>query len=125
MSLFATNPVTLNNGADHIFSFQAQLSTSKSTQTAGRWIEDAADIEDESIIDVKHDVSSPSVRRRLLQRKRNAPTVTRGLRPITVNFTVTYDKEHASADVLAEVETVKAALAATGMTAGLLSGHLQ
>lgn len=125
MPLFTTNPVTLNNGSNHIFSFLAQQSTTKASQTAGTWVEDAAPIEDESVLLIKHDVSSPTVRRRLLQRKVNAATITRGLRPITINISATYDKEHVVADVLAEIEIVKAALAAAGMTAGFLGGHLQ
>lgn len=121
MSLFVS-PVTLNNGSDHVFAFRAQLPDKKSV--IGEWIESAAPIADESKIIVKHDTSSATVRRRLLQRKVNRSTTTRGLRPITINFTIAYDVEHTSTQIEAEVLLVKEALVKAGFVANFLNGHI-
>lgn len=115
-----TNPVTLNNGVDHIFSYQAQLPDKKAV--VSRWIEPAAPLADQSELIVKHDASSATVRRRLLQRKVNRATTTRGLRPITVNLTVAYDVEHTSAQVDAEILMIKDALAEAGFVVNFLNG---
>lgn len=119
MSLF-TSPVTLNNGTDHVFQFRAQLMDKKAV--VGEWVEPAADLASESRIIVKHDSSSATVRRRLLQRKVNRATTNRGLRPITVNLTVAYDVEHTSAQVDAEILLVKDALAEAGFVVNFLNG---
>lgn len=124
MSLFS-NPVTLNNGADHIFTFRSQVldSTAKNS-IVGEWAEDAAPLVDDSKIVVKHDSSSQTVRRRLLQRKVNKTTTTRGYRPITVNITVAYDVEHTTAQVEAELLLVKDVLAEATFAANFLGGHI-
>lgn len=119
MALF-TNPVTLNNGTDHSFQFRAQLPDK--TAVVGEWVEPAAPIADESKIVVKHNASSPTVRRRLLQRSVKRATTTRGLRPITVNLTVAYDVEHTSAQIDAEILLVKDALAEAGFVVNFLNG---
>lgn len=118
MSLF-TNPVTLNNGADHIFTFRNQLSDKKSV--GGEWVEPAAPLADDSKIVSKHDASSATVVRSLVSRKVNRTTPTRGMRPITVNLTVAYDKEHTNAMVEAEVALVKDILAEATFAANLLN----
>lgn len=124
MSLF-TNPVTLNNGVDHIFNFRSQvLDTTSKKAIVGEWVEDAAPLVDDSKIVVKHDSSSATVRRRLLQRKVNKTTTTRGYRPITVNLTVAYDVEHTNAQVEAELLLIKDALAEATFAANFLGGHI-
>ena len=124
MPLF-TNPVTLNNGADHIFSFRNQLFDSSNKKAIiGEWIEQAAPLADDSKIVVKHDSSSLTVRRRLLQRKVNRTTTTRGLRPITINLTVAYDVEHTDAHVEAEIALVKDMFAEETFAANFLDGYI-
>lgn len=124
MSLF-TNPVTLNNGADHIFTFRSQvLDSSAKKAIVGEWIESAAPLVDDSKLVVKHDSSSATVRRRLLQRKVNKSTTTRGYRPITVNITVAYDVEHTVSQVEAELLLIKDALAEANFAANFLGGHI-
>lgn len=124
MSLFS-NPVTLNNGADHIFTFRSQvLDTTSKNAIVGEWVEGAAPLVDDSKLVVKHDSSSQTVRRRLLQRKVNKNTTTRGYRPITVNITVAYDVEHTNAQVEAEILLVKDALAEATFAANFLGGHI-
>lgn len=121
--LFATNPVTVNDGdADHIFTFRAQLNDQRST--VGEWVEPAADASLDSKIVVKHDENSATVRRRLVQRKVNAPTVDRGLRPITVNITVANDAQHSNADIIAAITLAVAAVNATNVKANLLAGMI-
>lgn len=115
-----TNPVTLNNGVDHIFTFRGQITDKKAM--IGEWIESAAPLADQSTITSKHDHSSLTVRRRLLQRKVNRATTTRGLRPITINLTAAYDVEHTAAQVEAEILLVKDALAEAGFVVSFLNG---
>lgn len=122
MPLF-TNPVTLNNGADHIFTYRSQLYDSSAKKAIiGEWIEPEAPLADDSKIVVKHDSSSATVRRRLVQRRVNRPTITRGLRPVTVNVTVAYDVEHTDAHVEAELSLVKDIFAEATFAANLLDG---
>lgn len=115
-----TSPVTLNNGTDHVFQFRAQLPDKKAV--VGEWVEPSAPLADESKIIIKHDASSATVRRRLMQRKVNRATTTRGYRPITVNLTVAYDVEHTSAQVDAEILLIKDALAEAGFVVNFLNG---
>lgn len=124
MPLFS-NPVTLNNGADHVFKFRNQvLDPSSKKAIIGEWIESAAPLVDDSKIVVKHDSSSATVRRRLIQRRVNRTTTTRGYRPITVNLTIAYDVEHADAVVEAEIALVKDILAEATLAANFLDGDI-
>lgn len=121
MGLFG-NPVVLNDGvADKTFSFRAQLPDKKAV--VGEWIETAAPLADESKIIVKHDTSSPTVRRRLLQRTINvllADGVTR--KPVTCNLTVTYHPSHAEADVAKTVKIIADSVAEATFVANFLRG---
>lgn len=120
-----TNPITLNNGADHVFSYRSQIMDSSAKKAIiGEWVENAAPLADESKIVVKHDSSSATVRRRLVQRKVNRVTITRGARPITVNLTIAHDVEHTNAQVEAEIALVKDILAEATFAANLLGGHI-
>lgn len=122
MPLF-TSPITLNNGADHIFVFRNQvMDQSAKKAIIGEWVEQAAPLADESKIVVKHDSSSATVRRRLVQRRVNRTTTTRGMRPITVNLTIAYDVEHTDAHVEAEIALVKDILAEATFAANFLDG---
>lgn len=121
MGLF-TNPVVLNDGvADKTFSFRAQLPDKKAV--VGEWIETAASLADESKIIVKHDTSSPTARRRLLQRTINvllADGVTR--KPVTCNLTVTYHPSHAEAEVAKTVKIIADSVAEATFVANFLRG---
>ena len=121
MGLF-TNPVVLNDGtADKTFSFRAQLPDKKAV--VGEWIEAAAPLADDSKIIVKHDASSPTTRRRLLQRTVNvllADGVTR--KPVTCNLTVTYHPSHAEADVAKAVKLIADSVAEATFVANFLRG---
>jgi len=121
MPLF-TNPVTLNNGADHIFAFKSQIPDNRAI--VGLWVEPAAPLADASQIIIKHDETSATVRRRLLQRKVLRTTTSRGLRPITVNLTVAYDVEHTLANIEAEILLVKDALVEANFYSNFLNGYI-
>lgn len=122
MPLF-TNPVTVSDGTvNHIFSFTAQLADKKAL--VGEWGESAADANVESKLVSKQDRSSATLRRRLLQRKANRPTITRGLRPITVNVSVTHDVEHTSVQITEEMTIMQNALAAAGFKANFIGGQI-
>lgn len=121
MSLF-TNPVTLNNGADHVFNFQAQLPDAKSI--IGVWVEPAAPLADESKLVTKYNTKSPTVSRRLLQRSVKRNTVTRGMRPITINLTVAHDPEHTQAQIEPEILLLKDALQEAGFVVNFLNGFI-
>jgi hypothetical protein len=122
MPLF-TDPVVLNDGTDdHTFTFLAQLQDNRAL--VGEWTEPSAEISDESKLVVKQDRSSATVRRRLLQRRINAETVTRGPRPITINVTVAHDVEHTSAQIVPQIGVVRAALAAAGFDVNFLGSQI-
>lgn len=120
--MITANPVTLNNGADHSFTFRAQIPDAKTVQS--QWIEPAAALVDNSSLSYKHDEKSLTVRRRLASRRVSKPTVTRGYRPITVNLSVAYDVEHTAAQVEPELTLMAALLAAAGFKTNLLQGQI-
>lgn len=121
--LFNTSPVTVNDGtSDHILVSRGQITGTKTL--AGVWIEPASASADESVVVVKHNEDSPSVRRRLLQRKVMSATTTRGLRPITCNFTVAYDVEHDKAVVKLEIQFALAIMNATSVIDNFLLGMM-
>lgn len=121
MGLF-TDPVALNDGvSSKTFSFRAQLPDKKAV--VGEWIEADASLVDESKLIVKHDASSPTVRRRLLQRTINvllADGVTR--KPVTCNLTVTYHPSHSEAEVAKTVKIIANSVAETTFVANFLRG---
>lgn len=122
MPLF-TDPVVLNDGtADRSFSFLAQLADKKAL--AGEWTEPAADTSKESKLVSKQDRSSSTLRRRLLQCKANHTTITRGMRPITVNFTVAHDVEHTTAQIEEQLVLCRAALSASGFVTNFIGGQI-
>lgn len=124
MGLFS-NPVTLDT--DHIFSYRAQLPTSKAGQFAADYIEEAADPSAVSKIVVKHDTSGKTPRH-LLQRVINkhpaADTDTDELLPMTINFTVTCAALFSEAEVQAEINILLDAIAQTDFTKKLRSSIL-
>lgn len=117
-----SNPVVLNNGADHTFVFRSQIPDARTVQS--QWIEPAAPLVDESLFNFKHDENSQTVRRRLASRKVKRATINRGPRPITVNLSVAYDVEHTTAQIVAEIDLMLALCAAAGFKVNLLQGQI-
>jgi hypothetical protein len=125
MSLF-TDPVTLNDGSsDHIFNTRNQITGLKSGQFGRVWIESAAAAAVASLVTVKHDESSATLRRRLVQYKYNA-TITDGVtyKPITANFSVIAHPEHTDAQVTVACGVIEAALAVAGFAAAFNEGQM-
>lgn len=108
MGIFV-DPLVANDGTeDRTFNFRSQLTDKKSV--VGEWVEPSASLAADSRVVIKHDTSSPVVRRRLLQHSQQvllADGVTR--KPITVNITLTYNPSHGEADI---TKVIKIALAA-------------
>lgn len=121
MALFS-DPVVLNDGtSDRMFSFRAQMPDKKAV--IGEWIEPSALIVDESKIIVKHDASSPNVRRRLLQRSSSVllpDNVTR--KPVTVNLTVTYHPSCSEDEISKAMKLTASAVAENTFIGNFLRG---
>jgi hypothetical protein len=124
MGLFS-NPMTINDGVgDRIFSFRAQQPDSKSV--VGDYIEDAAAISAQSLLVVKHD-SKPTAPRHLLQRTINlvpAANADSELKRVTLNFTLTCDKEFTAAEVTPEFVLFLDALSEVGFLANLMNSKI-
>lgn len=110
MGLF-TNPVVLNDGVgSRTFSFRSQRPDEKSV--VGDYVEDAAALAAESLLVIKHD-NKPTAPRHLLQRTINivpAANADSEFKRVTLNFTLTCDKEFTAAEVLPEFVTMVDAL---------------
>lgn len=120
MPLF-TDPIVLNDGAaDHTLTFRAQLADKKSI--VGEWVEPAATLASESKLIVKHDSTSPVVKRRLLQRNVKVAIPDLSLRAITVNLTITHHPEHTSADIQKQVLLLKDAMSEPTFIQNFLMG---
>jgi hypothetical protein len=125
MSLF-TDPVTLNDGsADHIFNTRNQITGLKSGQFGRVWIESAAAAAVASLFTVKHDESSATLRRRLIQYKYNA-LIADGVtyKPITGNYSVINHPEHTDAQIAVVCGVIEAALAVAGFAAAFNEGQM-
>lgn len=124
MGLF-TDPMTINDGVgDRIFSFRAQQPDTKSV--VGDYIEDAAAIAAQSLIVVKHD-TKPTAPRHLVQRTIHIVPAANGdseLKRVTLNFTLTCDKEFTVAEVTPEFELFLDALGETSFLSGLMSSKI-
>jgi len=123
MSLF-TDPVTLNDGTDdHIFAKRNDLTGMKTGSYGSLWIESAAAQAVSSKMTVKHDESSATVRRRLLQYKYNA-LIADGVtyKPITINVSSAGHPEHTDAQFTVALGIVRAALAKAGFDAAFNDG---
>lgn len=124
MSLF-TDPVTLTeNTNDHIFSKRNDITGLKAGSYGSKWIESASAQAVDTHMNVKHDESSSTVRRRLLQVKSNA-TIADGTtyKPITGNFSLAHHPEHTDAQLQVVIDLVEAALAASGFNASFADGQ--
>lgn len=118
MGLFTS--LTFNNGIAHIFVDRGQLPSTKGI--VREYFEPAAVSSAQSKITVKHDIGKKTTRRSLLQRTVMVAGSDGILYPITVNFTVTYNVKHASADVVAEQKLLTAATADTTFHANFSNG---
>lgn len=118
MGLFTS--LTFNNGTAHTFVERGQLPSTKGVTR--EYIEPAAASTAQSKLTVKHDLSSKTVRRSLLQRTIMVAGSDGVLYPITVNLTSTYNVKHASADVVLEQKLLAAAVADTTFHANFVNG---
>lgn len=123
MSLFTT-PLTLtdSNTDDHIFTFRSQRPDNRSI--VGDYIEDAADVEAESLITVKHDIRSQTPRS-VVQRtvKKHPASITENttLYPITINLSCVANKAFTPAELQIEFDILLAAAAEAGFVQGIRS----
>lgn len=118
MGLFTA--LVFNDGSAHTFVFRGQMPDLKSI--IGEYIEPAATIESASKIRIKHDVSSKTLRRSLLQSQRYVATSAGVLKPITCNTTVIYDPLHPAASVISQTKLNGACMADTTFHANFAQG---
>lgn len=118
MGLFTS--LVFNNGTAHTFVERGQLPSVKGVTR--EYIEPAAASAAQSKLTVKHDLSSKTVRRSLLQRTMYVAGSDGVLYPVTVNFTTTYNAKHAAADVVLEQKLLAAAVADTTFHANFVNG---
>ena len=118
MGLFTS--LTFNNGTAHTFVERGQIPDSKSI--VREYIEPAASSAAQSKLTVKHDITSKTVKRSLLQRRVMVAGSDGVLYPITVNFTVTFNPKHAAADVVLEQKLLTAATSDTTFHANFVQG---
>jgi hypothetical protein len=118
MGLFTS--LVFNNGTAHTFVEKGQIPSSSSI--VREYIEPAAAQAARSKLTVKHDLASKTVNRSLLQRTVNVVGSDGVLYPITVNFTVTFNKLHNAADVVLEQKLLAAAVADTTFHANFVNG---
>lgn len=124
MGLFS-DPMTLNDGSgvspagDRIFSFRSQRPDNRSV--IGDYIEDAAESSASSLITVKHDLRATTAYRALVQRVyKLAPAAGDGtLYQITQNYTLVASPLFTVAELTPEFTIFTAALAESGLLAGL------
>jgi hypothetical protein len=117
MGLF-TNPVVLNNGTARSFEYVGQTLDQKAM--VGNYIESAAGAEIASKLVSRHEISTKTYQRSLLQRTVMCANTAGILKPITVNLSAAYDKLHESADVALELRLMAAVLAATNFDANFI-----
>lgn len=121
MGIFV-DPLVANDGTDdRTFNFRSQLTDKKSV--VGEWVEPAASLADDSRIIVKHDTSSPSVRRRLMQYTHQVllgDGITR--KPVTVNLTLTYNPSHSEADITKSIKIAMSAASKATFISNFLRG---
>lgn len=116
-----TDPVVLNDGAaDHSFTFRAQIPDKKSI--VGEWVEPASTLSEDSKLTVKHDASSPTIKRRLVQRTKKVAINDGSLKLLTVNLTVTHHPEHTSAEITKQIVLLKDALNESTFVQNFLMG---
>lgn len=121
MGIFV-DPLVANDGTnDRTFNFRSQLPDKKSV--VGEWVEPAAPLTDDSRIIIKHDTTSPVIRRRLMQHTQQvllADGVTR--KPVTVNLTLTYHSSHSEANITKCVKIAMAAMTKATFISNFLRG---
>lgn len=118
MGLFTS--LVFNNGTAHTFVERGQLPSPKGI--IREYIEPAALAATQSKFLVKHDFSSATIVRSLLQRSALVLGSDGIYYPVTVNFTTTYNKKHVAADVVLEQKLLAAATADTTFHANFING---
>jgi len=119
-----TNPVTLNNGSDHIYTYRGQKLNTTSLATV--WVE-LADVAHESIFERASDRTAKTGLIRELSRFKILAPVNGDVtnqKPITVNLTVNFDKGHDSTTVFNVVGMMKAYLNISGLPLKIVQGEV-
>lgn len=119
-----TNPVTINNGADHVYTYRGQKLNTSAFATV--WME-LADTAHESVFERHSDRNiKTGLCRELSRFKKLAPVNgdATNLKPITINLTANFDKGHAVADVEAMIVLMKAYLAIAGLPLKIVQGEV-
>lgn len=119
MGLFST--LVFNNGSDHTFVEQGQI-LSPNNQIVRRYIEPAAATELQSVLTVKHDMSSKTVQRGLLQRTCMLLGADGKYYPYTSNFTSIFNKQCTEAAVVLEQKLLAACIANSTFHANFVKG---
>jgi hypothetical protein len=125
MSLFTASPVVVSDGtSDHTFTFRAQLPDTKSV--VGEYTEPAADSDANSKLLVKQDESSKTKRKRLFSRRFDL-VISDGVtfEPVTINYSIAYDKRH-DEDVIEALghNVTVACLSKTEFFSNFSEGHI-
>ena len=118
MGLFTS--LVFNNGTNHTFVDIGQLPDPKAI--VRKYVESGVNQSLKSVFLVKHDVSSKTVRRSLLQRTMMVAGSDGVLYPITVNFTVTCNQKHADSDVVLQQKLLASAVADVSFHANFAAG---
>jgi hypothetical protein len=128
MSIFATDPISINDAVPAARSFAYQYQE-PGTQVAGRYNEPAAANSAESIIRIAHSNMKDGNKRHLLSRSEvcalsatDAAGNTTG--KITVNVTVTHAPLAVEADVTNQVTIATNAILASGALSKILDGSI-
>jgi hypothetical protein len=100
--------------------YRGQLPDSKGM--TGQYVEPAADVDAQSQINVKHDPSSKTINRSLLQRKVMVEGNDGLMYPITVNLTAIANKKHSADDIVKQINITTDAATDATFTAGFVSG---
>jgi hypothetical protein len=128
MSIFATDPVSLDDAvpATRSFAFQYQ---EPGSQVAGRYNEPAAENSAESIFRAAHTTLKDGRKRHLLQRSENCEltaTAADGTSSdgITVTITVTHHSLADESDIANQVTLATEAISASGVLGKLIDGSI-
>lgn len=114
-----TSPTVVNDGTnDRTFNFRSQLPST--TSIIGEYYEPAA-VDDNSIIQVKHNLGNGNVRRSAVITSIDAPIDADGNTDvIVVTTSVRYHKKHARTDLVKALNVSNKVMGAAGVPANLI-----
>lgn len=118
MGLFTS--LVFNNGTAHTFVEQGQFAQDKGILR--RYIEPAAPGEIQSLLTIKHDLSSKTIQRGLAQRTCMIMGTDGKYYPYTANFTSIFNKLCAESAVVLEQKLLAAAIADASFHANFVKG---